>query len=160
MINCVECSKETNNPKFCSSSCSASYNNRISPKRLLVNECVDCGVKVRSNIKRCKQCFEQTRTSALQSMTIGEIKELYRHKSTMAVAAKIRGYGKTIYENSNKPKYCVTCGYNKHYEVCHIKSVSSFPDDTTMLVIHALDNLIALCPNCHWEFDRGLLIVE
>jgi predicted HNH restriction endonuclease len=23
--------------------------------------------------------------------------------------------------------------------------------------VNALDNLVGLCPNCHWEFDHGLL---
>lgn len=157
---CVQCGKETNNPKFCSSSCSASYNNKISPKRLLVNECVDCGTKVRSNVKRCKKCFEQAKTNTLQALTLGEIKQLYKDKTTMAVAAKIRGYGKTIYDRSNKPKQCIVCGYRKHYEVCHIKSVSSYSDSVTMAEIHSLINLVALCPNCHWEFDRGLLSLD
>lgn len=158
-MNCLKCQIETNNPKFCSSSCSASYNNRLNPKRLLVNECVDCGKKVRANIKRCKHCFAQTRTDNLQSLTLGEIKELYKNKSTMNVAAKIRGYGKNIYDKSGKPKYCAMCGYNRHYEVCHIKPIREFPDSATMFEIHSLDNLIALCPNCHWEFDHGLIMV-
>jgi predicted restriction endonuclease len=23
--------------------------------------------------------------------------------------------------------------------------------------VNSLDNLLGLCPNCHWEFDHGLL---
>jgi hypothetical protein len=23
--------------------------------------------------------------------------------------------------------------------------------------VNSLDNLVGLCPNCHWEFDHGLL---
>lgn len=75
----------------------------------------------------------------------------------MAIAAKIRGYGRVIYDKSTKPKLCINCGYNKHYEVCHIVAIKDFPDAATMSEVHALDNLIALCPNCHWEFDHGML---
>jgi hypothetical protein len=25
-----------------------------------------------------------------------------------------------------------------------------------MRVVNSLENLIALCPNCHWELDHGL----
>ena len=48
-------------------------------------------------------------------------------------------------------------GYDKHYEVCHIKAVSDFSEDTPITVINHIDNLVALCPNHHWEFDNGLL---
>jgi hypothetical protein len=94
------------------------------------------------------------------SKTKSQIKELYKEKSSMAIAAKIRGYGSTIYKRSDKPKYCVNCGYDKHYEVCHIKQVKDFPDTASMAEIHALDNLIALCPNCHWELDHGMLRIQ
>jgi 5-methylcytosine-specific restriction endonuclease McrA len=90
-------------------------------------------------------------------MTLGDIRELYKDKSSMNVAAKVRGYGATIYRNSDKPKHCVNCGYSKFYEVCHIRAVKDFPGTATMSEVHSLDNLIALCPNCHWEFDHGML---
>jgi hypothetical protein len=37
------------------------------------------------------------------------------------------------------------------------RSVVSFPGDTALSVVNSLDNLVGLCPNCHWEFDHGLL---
>jgi hypothetical protein len=40
-------------------------------------------------------------------------------------------------------------GYNLLFE-----PISSFADDTPIDVINAPDNLLALCPNCHWEFDH------
>lgn len=52
---------------------------------------------------------------------------------------------------------CFVCGYDKYTEVCHKKSVSSFPGSATLDEINSVDNLISLCPNCHWEFDHGLL---
>ena len=59
-----------------------------------------------------------------------------------------------IYQNSNKPKQCICCNYDKHYEVAHIKAVSDFNDDTLISEINDIDNLIALCPNHHWEYDN------
>lgn len=55
---------------------------------------------------------------------------------------------------------CKNCEYEKYVEVCHIKSVSSFPDETSILEINNPENLVGLCPNCHWEFDHGLLNLE
>jgi len=52
---------------------------------------------------------------------------------------------------------CAVCGYDLHVEVCHIKDIKWYPDDTLVAVINHLDNLVALCKNHHWEFDSGHL---
>lgn len=39
---------------------------------------------------------------------------------------------------------------------CHIKAIKLSIKSTRISEINSLDNLIALCPNCHWEFDAGL----
>jgi hypothetical protein len=145
---------------FCCRSCAAIYNNKLKPKRTKITyHCSECGSKVfHKETKRCKKCQQGIATTdVVKQTTVGQIKELYRDKNKLAIAAKIRGYGKTVYNKSNKPKQCINCGYSKHYEVCHIKSIASFDDNATMAEVHSLDNLIALCPNCHWEYDHGLL---
>lgn len=63
-----------------------------------------------------------------------------------------RSYSKYIL-----PKICMLCKYDKHYEVCHIKPVSSFNYDQLLSEVNNRDNLVHLCPNCHWEFDHGLI---
>ena len=40
-MNCLQCGTYTNNPKFCSSSCSAKYNNTRRKKKQYF--CRDCG---------------------------------------------------------------------------------------------------------------------
>lgn len=52
---------------------------------------------------------------------------------------------------------CSNCGYDKHVEVCHIKSISSFNNESKISEINDISNLILLCPNCHWELDNGIL---
>jgi hypothetical protein len=54
---------------------------------------------------------------------------------------------------------CKNCGYDRHVEICHIRPINSFPEDTPVAVVNDLSNLVALCPNCHWEFDHGLLVL-
>lgn len=61
------------------------------------------------------------------------------------------------YTKSNLPRVCRNCGYDKHVEICHIRAINTFPDDTPISVVNDLANLVALCPNCHWELDHGLL---
>lgn len=67
---------------------------------------------------------------------------------------------RSSYKNSDKPKQCVVCGYDKHYEVAHIMAVSEFTDDTLISEINDSKNLIALCPNHHWEFDNNILNIN
>ena len=52
---------------------------------------------------------------------------------------------------------CQNCGYNKHVELAHIKAVSTFPNEALLSEINGPSNVIPLCPNCHWEFDNGIL---
>ena len=65
-----------------------------------------------------------------------------------------------IFKKSNRPQKCVICGYDKHIEIAHIKSVSEFSDDALVSEINDINNLVALCPNHHWEFDNGILSEE
>jgi hypothetical protein len=70
--------------------------------------------------------------------------------------ARLRRDARRIYLAA-RPYRCVRCGYDKHIEVCHKRALTSFPPETPILVVNAPDNLVGLCPNCHWEFDHGLL---
>jgi predicted restriction endonuclease len=53
----------------------------------------------------------------------------------------------------------MNCGYSKHVEACHIRRIADFPASATVGEINHADNMLVLCPNCHWEFDAGLLSV-
>lgn len=84
-------------------------------------------------------------------------KELFdRCKNYQSARSTIRKRAQQNYQFSNKPKKCSKCGYDKHYEVCHVRSVSDFPGDALVSEINNIENLIALCPNCHWEFDHNI----
>lgn len=52
------------------------------------------------------------------------------------------------------------CGYDKFVEIAHIKAVSEFDESALISDINSIDNLIALCPNHHWEYDNGVLILR
>ena len=65
-----------------------------------------------------------------------------------------------VYRNNNGPDECAECGYDKHYEICHILPINSFTEDSNISEVNDFDNLVALCPNCHWEFDNGLLNIS
>ncbi len=150
---CLNCGIDTNNPKFCSKSCAAVYNNKKFPKRTKKKYfCVTCGIEV---INRRKYCLKHNPQNVNWSkITIKDVtdtlgKNANRYRS-------IRNNSRNIYLKSNKPKYCVSCGYDKHFDVCHIKDIKSFSKETPVSIVNALDNLLALCPNCHWEAHNGL----
>lgn len=84
-------------------------------------------------------------------------KDMETEKGKGAKYSAINGNARNIMKHLQIDKVCKNCGYNKHVEVCHIKAVSSFEDDDLVNDINSVNNLVYLCPNCHWEFDYGTL---
>lgn len=95
------------------------------------------------------------RTIPIANMTKREL--ISRRSNWQSWRSCIQRNARDVYSNSNKPKECIVCCYNKTYEVAHVKSVSSFDDNTLISEINNIDNLIALCPNHHWEYDNNIL---
>ncbi len=154
-MNCVSCGVETKNLKFCSRSCSATYNNIHREKKL---KCKNCG-----NPRTCKSwfCSNKCRIESQQKRTanVSKIELESRTKTKDGAYAQIIKMSRRVYMDSGKPKICAICGYDKHVEICHIKPVRDFIDEP-IKVINSIDNLIALCPNHHWEFDSGFLLLD
>ena len=115
------------------------------------NTC-ECGQIKRKNSSKCKKCH-----SKIKHTTLGEAIEKYskfgasNHYNYIRARARLK-----IKENQN----CQNCGYLHHVEVCHIKPISEFNEDSLVDDINDDSNLLFLCPNCHWEFDNKLLTVE
>lgn len=93
--------------------------------------------------------------SPLLIRTKGEL--LSDRKNYQSYRSSVRKLAEKIYNDSGKPQKCAICGYNKHIEIAHIKAVSEFEDSATIAEINSIDNLIALCPNHHWEYDNGII---
>lgn len=155
MNYCINCNKPTNNPKFCSKSCSATFNNKKTPKRKKTKKyfCKVCGVEIPYRRTTCDE--HNKNIINWDDVTYKEIigKRIYQKNSRIRALAR-----KKLQEN--KAEKCIRCGYEKHVETCHIKPISSFSFDAKISEINSLDNLIALCPNCYWEFDNGLITIE
>lgn len=94
----------------------------------------------------------------IEDYTKGELFSRYSHWSS--ARSTIQGLAKMTYDKSNRPKKCIICQYEHHYDVAHIKSVSSFSDDALISEINDVNNLIALCPNHHWEYDHEKLDIS
>jgi hypothetical protein len=137
-----ECAAVTRYKKFCNHVCAAIHNNahRIRKKRVVI--CRHCKKNPVDHAwkKMCRECQEikKSRTGKLSKTQVGR--------------RSIAGYARDLMKP--KGKSCQNCGYSKHVEVCHKKAISTFPATALIKEINSLDNLILLCPNCHWEFDH------
>lgn len=167
-LNCEQCGKEftkwhseykKTKKHFCSQSCAATYNNKHFPKRCKTKVCktVDCDTLIDCSYTYCEECISEGKHLPgginLSDRTLGEyIKG--RPKNSNRYRDIRRHAKKAIKE---RPQICNNCGYDKHIETCHIKDIKDFDLDTLISEINSKENLIFLCPNCHWEFDNGIL---
>lgn len=118
---------------------------------------------VSSNVKsrileRCQELNIEpilSKPSPILLKTKGEL--LNDRKNYQSYRSAIRKIAEAIYKASDKPCCCAKCGYSNHIEIAHIKAVADFDDSSTIAEINSINNLIALCPNHHWEYDNGLL---
>lgn len=141
---------------YCSRSCAAKINNRSSPKRKKTNKCKKCSDSIHAGRIYCSSC--STGRRKVKHHTLKDVIESHikNKKPDANLYNGIRSHARTV-AYKNKDRICEKCGYDKHTEVCHIKSISEFNLDASIDdEINNIDNILILCPNCHWEFDNGL----
>lgn len=170
-MNCITCQgelKRRDQKKFCSRSCAAKHNNVVSPKRKSSKrsaQCRGCDNIIYRNKNGtlnafCSTCRDQ-RKHYRNGVDRDErtIEEVIVRKGTNKFD-QIRDHAYRLYKKERANPSCERCGYTKHIEICHIKSVSSFPLETKLKVVNARENILILCPNCHWEFDHDQLNLD
>lgn len=155
--------REARVKKFCNKSCAAKYNNKFSSlkphKRYGKCEKCNCEIifKKRKNggyYKR-KFCIECRLSNGIHNKTIDELFSSRKHYQS--ARSNIRRHAYYTYKNNGKEFKCSVCGYDLHVEICHIRPVSDFPKNIKIKVVNYINNLVALCPNHHWELDNGHL---
>lgn len=156
VVACCNCSKEVSRQPstvkegvnvFCSKSCAAKYNNKKFPKRMLENACNICKKSISSSRTFCSECYAE---SANYDFTLSECIDKPGSNKYGFVRYRAR---KCLPEKCA----CQVCGYEKHVEVCHKKAIRDFPLEAKLSEINSKDNLLFLCPNCHWELDNNYL---
>lgn len=155
MNTCNFCNKETSNPKFCSRSCSAKNSNSVSPRRIKTKVCAfkDCEITILSSRK---YCTDHKNKFYLKFKTMGELRESAKGVQVNSYA---RGLAREWARKNLDCSGCWYCGYSTHVEVCHIKDVALFSDETYVSETYE-NNVIILCRNHHWEYDNGYLAWE
>jgi len=150
---CDCCGNLTKNPRFCSRSCSTKVTNKESQKRFMTKQCQLCFKNIPSSKKFCA---EHTPKIFHLDKTLND----FKIKAKYQLFAHIRNLARKIYRTSQKPRECFVCKYNKHIEICHIKPISSYDPNTKLSIVNDINNLIALCPNHHWELDNGIISIR
>lgn len=159
-MNCLQCGIETVNPKFCCKGHAVTYNNKTSPKRKPEGKCFACGLPCSASRKRCPSCIsKRSWKKSIGVETLGSM----RGKGNANRGGRypyIRVHSRNTYIESGQPMSCKVCGYNYHVDVCHIKDLRDYPEDTLISEVNHISNLVALCKNHHWEFDTGHLELD
>lgn len=135
---------------FCSRSCAAKRNNALRAQRrgflhTTRGVCETCGAPTGrrpQDARFCAPC-RTARVAKPQRIKADTPHPVIRGHARKAIAATT----------------CAACGYDKCVEVCHRRPVADFPPTATLAEINAPSNLVGLCPNCHWEFDHGMLVL-
>ena len=162
---CLRCGApipfEKRENKFCTLTCATSYNNAAKPKRRKkAKACVKCATKFvgRGKGKYCANCAKTP--VFYTSMSIGEVRSraLAAGQHPSWLHARVRSFARQ-WNRQLRGIPCQQCSYRPHIELAHIQPISAFPDATPLGVVNHPENLLALCRNCHWEFDHGLLPV-
>lgn len=150
-VNSGQSIREVRVKKFCNSSCFAKFTNHLRIKPKLPRFCNTCSVVVVLDRRIvCDNCKEV----ALGLRTKGE---LFKTRCNWQSArSSIRRHATLVWKASGMELKCSDCGYDRYVEIAHIKAVSEFPNEAQIQQINAVDNLKALCPNHHWEFDNLL----
>lgn len=144
--------------QFCTQTCSARHNNKIRKRKTVQRKCKTCDNLVRDRRKYCSACTKSLRASKIHLHTKATL--IGQRNGYQSYRSSVQHHAKLIYRQSGREYICSNCGYDKHVEICHIISVSNFDASTTVEEINRIENLTALCPNCHWEFDNNLLEIK
>jgi len=154
---CLNCEKKTKNPKFCSKSCSASYNN-IGKRRHGKNTaiCPVCSKFKNLQSKVCMSCYTEKAREKMRNSPISEY--ILLKGASRAKWNSVRHWARKEMEIASIKKECKVCEWDIYVEVCHIIPIQDFPESTLMKVVNSPNiNTIYLCPNHHKMLDNNLL---
>jgi len=122
--------------------------------------CSNCGIK-RNKTKSplCSDCNLKQKTKSIinNNTKIGD--KFYscgdQNKYTF-----IRSHARRVISSLDLEKKCQCCGFMNGVQVCHIKPIGDFSEESLISEVNSVENLILLCPNCHWLFDHGYKSIE
>lgn len=172
VVKCLTCNKNTKNPKFCSSSCAASFNNsndngrKVGCKKYyqgpdFLRLCPTCKCEISARRMFCDKCFgASVKTFDGDYVNIENATKKMLLTDDTQRYSRIRKMARKVLIESGIEKVCKICSYSKRVDCCHIKPINEYEDSTLVTVINDIANLVWLCPNHHWEFDNKLVDIN
>jgi len=175
-VNCFCCKRQFNKSPseikrsktgrhFCSRSCSAKVTNVGQRRNPPVDRiCKGCKVTYHTtgqhrSISFCKKCSGELNQHKFMTLREAQESEYLKGRHRSWINSRVRNFARSWNKNL-KEHPCQNCGYSKHVEFCHIKSIASFDLDAKLGEINSPENIAILCRNCHWEFDHGEITIE
>lgn len=131
--------------KFCSRSCSATYNNKLYPKRQVQGSCMQCNSPLTTSRSYCLKCSGGSTSRLRSTIRLNQwlSGEWDGSQKCGDLSPTIRKY---ILKQADYA--CSKCGFNTRH-----------PDDNSCIIEinhidgngmnHSQENLEAICPNCH-----------
>lgn len=150
--NCEVVLEGRGQKKFCTRSCAASFNNRISPKRMKEGSCDKCGVSVSSRRKYCEKCLPEIVRSRASKEDVRSYQRAYykrRYEKRKKLAFEILGAA------------CTQCDREADLEIDHLDPKKKKFTLTTAyslplnLFVDELRKCQVLCSKCHKEKTSG-----
>lgn len=182
-VVCLECGREYEIEKcvydrkiregsnfFCTSSCSAKYNNKKRPKRKRKEKdsstvCPVCGGEKSRGSVKCMKCTKRERSAYIMNKELGfyigfDKKLPYLSRRCTEIRREAR---RVMEENEAIEKVCAFCHnheFDNILEVHHIKAITDFDPHDKVSAVNDVKNLVWLCPNHHRMLELGLIKLE
>lgn len=169
-MNCIRCNEITQNSKFCSKSCAATYNNRKYPKRKLSKSCKSCDTKIPYNRKFCDVCLCVSKYRCAKHMVF---KKLYKSGKRKCIKCNSEYQSENRRNKILKLKkmaggQCQICNYSKSTYGLHFHHLD--PTEKEFNIGHGNNRsfkrmqneaakCILLCANCHAEVHENITVV-
>lgn len=138
MNSCKNCNQPTNNPSFCSKSCSAQYNNRgVNRHGTKRKECLNCNTVLNDyrSVYCNSSCHNEHRNKKLEEKILNNEIVNWKH---------IRRY---LIKNTSK---CFVCGIKDWNDLPISLECDHIDGDITN---NRFSNARLLCPNCHSQTE-------
>jgi hypothetical protein len=170
---CIQCEIETDNPRFCSRSCAAVYNNKVTPKRKKkVTPCTVCGDALPHRTKRTK-CITCRSIKTRTTLNCAYCQREYVYSSS-------QGHTKTFCNSCSVNKRrlqrraelvqhfggkCTRCGYSEFISsVCFHHTdptekefnISGAHTRSWDALLKEAEKCVLLCANCHMAYHAGM----
>jgi len=155
MNNCLKCSKETKNPKFCSKSCANAFNNFKKPKRSKEGKCKICNETISKSRSYCsKKCL----TQGLSKPRKQEVQSSYDRVKSFRQRQKIKAV-------EYMGGCCKICGYSRCVRALSFHHIDPSAKEFRVSsksyswdrVLKELEKCVMLCSNCHMELHDDLI---